>query len=285
MSYKEKYLKYKNKYLNLKNHFGGGGDYEISENDIIETINAGDLITLKIILIFIDNTKIIKYAVLKENDFFCELATEKGLLGCLKALRNYRFKWNKSVICERAAKYGHLECLKYAHENGCPLKSWVCAIAASRGHLECLQYAHEKGCPWDYMTTMMAAELGRLECLKYAHVNGCPWRENTCSEAARNGHLECLKYAHVNKCPWDYRTCMHAAKYGHLKCLKYAYENGCPYEPKLKSTIVQKILIPKWRDVVKRLWIVNYWMSHKDHVKYAPGGSGFVEAKTSFEQA
>ncbi len=73
MSYKEKYLNYKNKYLNLKNHFGGG-DYEISENDIIETINAGDLITLKIILIFIDNTKIIKYAVLKENDFFCELS-------------------------------------------------------------------------------------------------------------------------------------------------------------------------------------------------------------------
>ena len=37
---------------------------------------------------------------------------------------------------------GHLECLKYAHENGCPL-SEILLCAADDGHLECLKYAHE----------------------------------------------------------------------------------------------------------------------------------------------
>ena len=51
--------------------------------------------------------------------------------------------------CSYAAEGGHLECLKYAHEKGCPWDAKTCSEAAQRGHLECLKYAHEKGCPWD----------------------------------------------------------------------------------------------------------------------------------------
>ena len=46
-----------------------------------------------------------------------------------------------------AAKNGHLKCLKYAHEEGCPWGRWTCQNAARGGHLECLKYAHENGCP------------------------------------------------------------------------------------------------------------------------------------------
>ena len=46
-----------------------------------------------------------------------------------------------------AARNGHLECLKYAHENGCPWDKFTCADAARNGHLECLKYAHENDCP------------------------------------------------------------------------------------------------------------------------------------------
>ena len=42
------------------------------------------------------------------------------------------------------------------------------------GHLECLKYAHENGCPWDWIDLFYAAQSGHLECLKYAHENGCP---------------------------------------------------------------------------------------------------------------
>jgi len=46
-----------------------------------------------------------------------------------------------------AAIYGNLNCLKYAHENGCPWNENTCCSAAENGHLECLKYAHENGCP------------------------------------------------------------------------------------------------------------------------------------------
>ena len=35
------------------------------------------------------------------------------------------FKFNLKIInCYWAAKNGHLNCLKYAHENGCPWNQW-----------------------------------------------------------------------------------------------------------------------------------------------------------------
>ena len=60
------------------------------------------------------------------------------------------------------------------------LSWWTSCCAASEGHLECLTYAHENGCPWHERTCSYAAEFGHLECLKYAHENGCPWNEETC---------------------------------------------------------------------------------------------------------
>ena len=59
------------------------------------------------------------------------------------------------------------------------------STAAENGHLECLKYAHEHGCPWDEETCAVAAENGQLECLKYAHEHGCPWDEETCSVPPR----------------------------------------------------------------------------------------------------
>ena len=41
-----------------------------------------------------------------------------------------------------------------------------CSGAASGGHLECLKYAHEQGCPSDEQTSLAAASGGHLECLK-----------------------------------------------------------------------------------------------------------------------
>ena len=44
---------------------------------------------------------------------------------------------------------------------------WVCDSAAKSGSLECLKYAHEQGCPWDSCTRMYALREGSLECLEY----------------------------------------------------------------------------------------------------------------------
>ena len=142
MSYKEKYLKYKNKYLNLKNYFGGG-DYDILKDSIIKAINARDLITLKNTLVFIYNIEEQEIKdKLKKDTSFSKLAIKNGLIGCLMALLNYGYQFDKSVICDQTAPYCHLEFIKYAHKNGCPWNKNTCLEAAKHGHLECLEYAH-----------------------------------------------------------------------------------------------------------------------------------------------
>ena len=148
----------------------------------------------------------------------------------LQILKNTQIKeLNNENICSYASMNNGLECLKYAHENGCPWDAFTCLYASKNGHLECLKYAHENGCPWNEWTCSNASLNGHLECLKYAHDNGCPWDAYTCSKACYKGHLECLKYAHENGCPWDENTCSNASFNGHLECLKYAHENSCPW--------------------------------------------------------
>mmetsp|Transcript_8092 Transcript_8092/g.13459 ORF Transcript_8092/g.13459 Transcript_8092/m.13459 type:complete len:555 (-) Transcript_8092:205-1869(-) len=105
----------------------------------------------------------------------------------------------------------------------------ICLYAAMKGHLTCLQYAHEYGCPWDENTCAQAAKNGHLSCLQYAHEHGCPWNDNTWSFAMWNGHLECMVYAHDHGCPIT-GTCEGGFENGHLDCVKYAHEQaGCPY--------------------------------------------------------
>ena len=53
---------------------------------------------------------------------------------------------NTTTFCEKcknvndAASNGHLDCLQYAHENGCDWDEWTCARAAASGSLDCLHY-------------------------------------------------------------------------------------------------------------------------------------------------
>ena len=70
---------------------------------------------------------------------------------------------------------GHLSCLKWARENGCPWNELTCKSAASGGHLSCcLQWARENGCPWDIDTYRKAQSCGNSEVLKYVIYQGCP---------------------------------------------------------------------------------------------------------------
>ncbi len=95
--------------------------------------------------------------------------------------------------------------------------------------MDCLRYAHENGCLWDAETCRCAAVNGHLDCLRYAHENGCSWDELTCpifSQKQKSGLFALCK--HENCCPWDESTCMHASKKQNLDCLLYAIDNDCP---------------------------------------------------------
>ena len=91
--------------------------------------------------------------------------------------------------CRYAAEGGHLE-MQTCTRTGA-------GESIRAGHLEVLKYLHENGCPWGEYTCRSAAEGGHLEVLKYAHENGCPWDEGTCMFA----HPRCRPYLIEHGCP------------------------------------------------------------------------------------
>jgi hypothetical protein len=138
------------------------------------------------------------------------------------------YEQNNSALS--AAVNGHLDCLRYAHENGCQWHISTTGYAASKGFIDCLKYAHQNGAQLNVFTTVGAAANGHLDCLSYAHKNGCVWDESTTWWAALNGHFDCLRYAHENGCDWGEKTPEKAAENRTFDCLRYAIENGCPYD-------------------------------------------------------
>lgn len=76
--------------------------------------------------------------------------------------------------------------------NGGPLEgpwdTFTCEFAAYNGYLDCLKYAHENGCSWDERTCSSAAKDGHSDCLKYEHLNSCPWNKYTCIFATDAEH-------------------------------------------------------------------------------------------------
>jgi len=131
---------------------------------------------------------------------------------------------------EETIRNGNLEDVKRLIGLVSPLITKFCTTAARYGHLEILKYLHDNNCPWDECAC--AAGSGHFEILEYLHNNSCPWDERACALAAANGHFEILKYLHNNNCPWDKWACEYAAGNGHFEILEYLHTNGCPCKHK-----------------------------------------------------
>ena len=66
-----------------------------------------------------------------------------------------------------AAEQGNLEMVKYCVANECPIDEWTCACAARYGHLEVLKYLREEvKAPWD-----SELPLGRLKMVIFTYSN------------------------------------------------------------------------------------------------------------------
>ncbi len=127
--------------------------------------------------------------------------------------------------------YGHIDCLRYAHENGCPWNENTCLNAALHGHLDLYTFMHMRmvvlgikirvDMQLNMDVWIVYAMLMRMVVLGMnSYVNMqldmdiwivyamhmrmvVPWNETTCQYAAQHGRLDCLRYAHENGCPWD----------------------------------------------------------------------------------
>ena len=117
----------------------------------------------------------------------CRDAAAAGNLSKLKRLHRAGRPWDETT-CYEAAINGHLECLRYAYENGCFLPSaeelsvvdeeddmWVTfceyspvATAAAGGHLQTLRYLiEETNCAMGGLPIRSAAINGRIDTLSY----------------------------------------------------------------------------------------------------------------------
>ena len=115
-------------------------------------------------------------------------------------------------VCNRLARLGKLEQLRFARQNGCVFNVETSSEAASSGHLPTLKYLRQSGCPWSCGTCSSAAARGHLEVLVWARNNGCPWDEMTCSGSVLGGHLAAFQWARRYGCPWRQEDCLRLAR-------------------------------------------------------------------------
>jgi len=161
---------------------------------------------------------------------FCWKVAGTNKLELLKWIREEKkCKWDEKTI-STAAEQGNLEMIKYCVANECPISTYACAFAARGGHLECLKYLHEEGkAPWDFHTASFAAENGHLHILEYLVERKFDKFLYACWHAAMNGHLDCLKYLHETaKAPWDSQAVRVAHHRNRPECLQYLLDNNCP---------------------------------------------------------
>jgi hypothetical protein len=195
---------------------------------------------------------------------FCYRVAQTNKLELLKWVREEKkCEWDATTIVA-ATRRNNMEMVKYCVANQCPIDANACSCAALFGHLELLKYLHEEvKAPWDSNTIADAADHGYLEIVKYCAENQCPIDASVCESAAYTFQLECLKYLHEEaKAPWDSQTafvvsdnpdaiyileylvecgydeydtraCQAAAEYGHLHVLEYLHETAkAPWDAK-----------------------------------------------------
>jgi len=107
-----------------------------------------------------------------------------------------------SDATDKAAKYGNIDALKWLITNKCDVQRYdILTIAVRGGHLNIVKYLHENIIQYGVYACLIAAENGHLEILKYLHKNEYYWDESCWSYAALNGHMEVLQYLRENGCP------------------------------------------------------------------------------------
>jgi len=166
-----------------------------------------------------------------ERQFWLRVAKTNKLELLKWAREEKKCEWGAWTI-NAAARQGNLEMIKYCVANKCSISEYACARAAEYGHLECLKYLHEEvKAPWDSNTAAWAAQNGHLHILEYLVERKYEFQyvHGACCHAARYGHLDRLKFLHETaKAPWDFQAVQYAHENNQPECLQYLLDNDCP---------------------------------------------------------
>ncbi|KAF4142999.1 Ankyrin repeats domain-containing protein [Phytophthora infestans] len=161
-----------------------------------------------------------------------DTAAKYGHLDVLKYFHELQISGETRLQCTKnamdgAAKNGHLCVVKFLHDNrreGCTTVAMD--TAAAHGHLDMVKWLHQyrtEGCT--HVAMDRAASLGHIEVVEWLHENrteGCTTR--AMDNAATTGHLEMVKWLHSNRS----EGCTHgamdvAAAHGHLHVVKWLH--------------------------------------------------------------
>jgi hypothetical protein len=115
-----------------------------------------------------------------------------------------------SGVLENGASLNRLDIMQWALDHGESLPPHLCSIAASHGHLEALKWAHNNKLTLRG-TGVIAAARGHLKILQWVVDQGEKIDEDICHAAAENGKLSVLQWARANGASWDNRRICNAA--------------------------------------------------------------------------
>jgi len=119
--------------------------------------------------------------------------------------------------CDEAARFGYLDILKYAHDQGVTITSDAASHAANMGHVHVLEWMRSTfhgNSPFGYPAKTLssltnAAQFGHLEVLKWAHAHGFLCAPDRLFKGASN-------YVQDETAAWLYETFGHEACYGDM---------------------------------------------------------------------
>lgn len=157
-----------------------------------------------------------------------QIAARNGHLQCLKAAHEkepYLTPLKLNHLLTNACRSGNLGCIRYISDLGAVWHPWALNCTVRSGSLDCVMFAHENGqsVKNDYILDL-AARSGSVDIMRYLYENGAEWSRKTAFYAASAGFVECLQYAHENDAPWLSNIMQASAD--NIECLRYVYENG-----------------------------------------------------------
>jgi len=222
----------------------------IKENESMETLDKKNIC----LYATRNNTGYINiFEWIKENNWensinWTTVCNEAGINGHLHVLKwiknnviNLKNDWD-CKICYYAAKFSHLDIIKWAREENNPPLYWSYDVfSAATGlknniyrnidntNFHILEYLKNNGCPINKNAYNSAAYVGSLHIMKWIRENypHVIFDDSTTRNAAEGGQLETLKWLRSNGCEMYVYACELAYKYKHYDVVDWLKDNGC----------------------------------------------------------
>ena len=193
---------------------------------------------------------ILQYAL----DNACPIDVETFQVKYCKNLETLQFmrltvgctSWNEET-CSGFAKGGKLDCLRYAHENGCLWDNRTTTAAAARGHLDCLRYAFREGCPIDVSSfcrkLIESQQTNSIDCLEFGIDNGASTADpELMLVAARYYNSVFLSYFHQRGLPITEDVVLETVKHERIDSFIYCMQHKIPFNLSLCILVAESHL-------------------------------------------